>query len=475
MTFARAAGALIVALALAIFLSPGAIGLAESQGPVAGLILLAIGFWATGALPFHLTALALLLLATVLELAPPRVIFAGFASSALWLIFGGLVIGNAVQATGLGRRLARLLVGLLGGSYRRIVYGTVGLGVALAFLVPAAMGRIMILVPIFVALTGELGLGRGQPARTGVLLAAAFGTILPAFAILPANLPNMVLLGVAETLYGVSPSYGSWLLLHFPVLGLLHALLLAELICRLFPGTVGARSAAPRDPLPPWRAAEIRLLAILLLALALWATDSIHGVSPGWVALAAALACMLPGIGVLDARAFESATSFSTFFYVAGVLGMVSLFDASGLADVIGAHALRWLPLAPDAPATNFAALVGAAAVDQPVHHASGRRGGARPARGTAGGGREPPARDGVDDSGRGLRGDAAALPVGAGDGRAAARGGPSGRRQQAQPAARHDHAPGPRAAQLPLVAMARLPLITHCNRWIAALQLSVA
>jgi anion transporter len=362
-TFARAAGALVAALALALILWPGAIGLAPEQGPVAGLILLAIGFWATGALPFHLTALALLLLATVLELAPPRVIFAGFASSALWLIFGGLVIGNAVQATGLGRRLARLLVGLLGGSYRRIIYGTVGLGVALAFLVPAAMGRIMILVPIFVALTGELGLARGQPARTGVLLAAGFGTILPAFAILPANLPNMVLLGVAETLYGVSPSYGAWLLLHFPVLGLLHALLLAELICRLFPGRVGERRAVPGDPLPPWSAAERRLLATLLLALGLWATDSLHGVSPGWVALGAALTCMLPGIGVVDARRFESATSFSTFFYVAGVLGMVSLIDASGLAGVIGARALSWLPLAPGEPAASFAALVGAATV----------------------------------------------------------------------------------------------------------------
>jgi di/tricarboxylate transporter len=115
------------------------------------------------------------------------VIFAGFGSSALWLVFGGLVIGTAVQTTGLGRRLARLLVGHLGGSYRRIVYGTVGLGAALAFLVPAAMGRIMILMPIFAALTGELGFGRGRRGRTGILLAVAFGTILPAFAILPAG------------------------------------------------------------------------------------------------------------------------------------------------------------------------------------------------------------------------------------------------------------------------------------------------
>jgi di/tricarboxylate transporter len=196
-----------------------------------------------------------------------------------------------------------------------------------------------------------------------VLLAAAFGTILPTFAILPANLPNMVLLGVAETLYGVSPSYGAYLLLHFPVLGLLEALLLAELICRLFPGGILPPGAAPREPLPPWRPAEVRLLAIMLLALVFWATDQVHGVSPGWVALAAALACMLPGIGVLDPRAFESATSFGTFFYVGGLLGMVSLFDASGLAAVLGDHALAWLPLAPDAPAINFAALVGAAEV----------------------------------------------------------------------------------------------------------------
>ena len=155
-------------------------------------------------------------------------IFAGFASSRLWLVFGGLVIGAAVQTTGLGRR-ARLLVSRLGGSYRRILYGSVALGAALAFLVPAAIGRIVVLVPIFAALAGELGFRPGRRGRTSILLAVAFGTILPAFAILPANLPNLVPLGAAETLYGVN---GAYLLLPLPLLGLAHGLLLAELICR---------------------------------------------------------------------------------------------------------------------------------------------------------------------------------------------------------------------------------------------------
>jgi di/tricarboxylate transporter len=361
-SLARFAGGGIAALALALYLWPGAIGIEPGLAPAAALVLFALGFWATGALPFHLTALLLFILAIVLEIAPPRVIFAGFASTALWLVFGGLVIGAAVQTTGLGRRLARVLVGHLQGSYRRIVYGTVGLGLGLAFLVPAGMGRLMILVPVFVALTAELGFGRGSRGRTGIMLAVAFGTILPAFAILPANLPNMILLGVAETLYGITPSYAVWLLLHFPVLGLLYALLLAELVCRMFPDRPRERAAAI-EALPPWSAAERRLLATLLIALVLWATDSLHGLSPGWVALGAAIACLLPGVGVLDVKAFETVTNFGVFFYIAGVLGMVSLIDASGLAAALAEAASGWLPIAPDAPFRNFEVLVSAAAI----------------------------------------------------------------------------------------------------------------
>ena len=147
----------------------------------------------------------------------------------------------------------------------------------------------MILVPIFVALARELGFGReSRRAAPASSLRSSFGTILPVFAILPANLPNVILLGVAETPYGVSPSYAAYLLLHFPVLGLLYTALLAELICRLFPDrpSVGKRAA---EALPPWSAAERRLLGIMVVPLLLWATDSQHGVAPGWVALAAAV------------------------------------------------------------------------------------------------------------------------------------------------------------------------------------------
>ena len=434
----------------------------------AALVLLTLGCWATGVLPFHVTGIGLFVLATLFGIAPPRVIFAGFTSSALWLVFGGLVIGAAVQTTGLGRRLARLLVGHLGGSYRRIVYGTVGLGAGLAFLVPAAMGRVMILVPIFAALTAELGFTPGRRGRTGILLAVAFGIILPAFAILPANLPNMVLLGVAETLYGVSISYAAWLLLHFPLLGLGYGLLLAELVCRLFPDRADDRpldgdGRAGRDPRSSWSPAERRLLGILVLALLLWATDSLHGLSPGWVALAAALVCMLPGVGVLDPRSFETATSFGTFFYVAGLLGMVSLIDASGLAGALELKALAWLPLAPDQPVEMLRGPGRRGQRDRSGDDSPGRARRAGAARSTCGQSCRSVAGDRSDDPDRRLLDHAAALPVGARDGRAAARQSAPRRRDQTEPAARERDPAGAGSARLSVVAMARL---SQVNLW---------
>ena len=83
MSFAQAAGVGIAAAAPALFFWPDAIGLAPALAPAAALVLFALGLWATGALPFLVTTLLLFVLATVFGSAPPRVIFAGFASSAL--------------------------------------------------------------------------------------------------------------------------------------------------------------------------------------------------------------------------------------------------------------------------------------------------------------------------------------------------------------------------------------------------------
>lgn len=354
---AHVAAAATVAVALLIGLVPGALGIDPELGPAAALVVFTIGFWGSGALPLHLTSLLLFLFVVAFGIVPPDVVFAGFASSALWLVFGGLVIAAAIEGTRLGQRIAEIVVHHLHGSYRRVIYGAVAIGVGLAFLVPAAMGRVVILVPIFLALAERLGFARHSNGRTGILLAVGLATFVPPFAILPANLPNMVLLGGAETLYGVGFAYGEYLLLHFPLLGLGKAILIAELVLLMFPDRPRAPAPTGQEAGAPWSGGERRLFAILVVALLLWATDWLHGVSPGWVALGAGCACLLPRVGVLDTPSFETRINFGSFVFVAGLLGLVGLIDGSGLDDALGDAFLAWLPLEPGASAVNFAAL----------------------------------------------------------------------------------------------------------------------
>ena len=82
------------------------------------LTALTIGLWATGVLPEYLTALLFFALAMVFGVAPAATVFAGFASTAFWLVLSGFVLGIAIRKTGLADRVARALTARLSGSDR---------------------------------------------------------------------------------------------------------------------------------------------------------------------------------------------------------------------------------------------------------------------------------------------------------------------------------------------------------------------
>jgi integrase len=125
-------------------------------------------------------------------------------------------------------------------------------GLLLAFLVPSAMGRIVLIIPILQDLSERLGLPReGKDAR-GILLAGILGTALPSTAILPSNIPNNVLAGIYERLSHQPISYSDYLLLHFPVLGAIKTVLLIVTLAFLYRSpsrwrTVGCAMASIRS------------------------------------------------------------------------------------------------------------------------------------------------------------------------------------------------------------------------------------
>jgi len=315
----------------------------------------AIGLWATAALPEPLTAALFFLVCVVGAVAPPDVAFAGFSSNAFWLVFGGLAIGGAVQTSGLADRAARAIAPALGRGFPAAVAGVAALGLGLAFVMPSTLGRMVILVPIVQALADRLGYVEGR-GRAGVLLAALFGTLIPAFAILPANLPPMVLAGAAEAIFGVAPTYGAYLLLHFPILGALKLALIVAMITVLFRA---APTAAPQPPgaSTPLSAMERRLIPLLAVTVALWATDAAHGVSPAWVSLAAGALVLTPGLGLGPEDGWKR-IDVGPLIFIAAAVSLGAVAAEMGVAAALAAKASA-LPLDPDDPALSFFTLAG--------------------------------------------------------------------------------------------------------------------
>lgn len=353
---ALAAGtAAVVALAALVFFLPPPAGYSVQTMHAGALCLLVIGLWALGALPEHIVGLLFFLLAMVFAIAPPGVVFSGFASGTLWLVLGGLIIAEAVNGTGLGVRIARFLIGRHALSYRALIAAVVLVCSLMCIVMPATVSRILLLLPIMAALAQRLGLPAGSAGYEGVALAVIMTNYQVGTAFLPANAPNLVLAGAAETLYQTTFIYGEWLLVQLPVMGVLKALVIIGLIWVLFPDTT--RESQTQEEPGPLSGEEKRLTVILLAAVVMWATDFAHGVHPGWVGLGAGLATLMPVIGVMPVASFAERVKLSPFFYIASILGLGALMVDSGLSRALGDALQGGLQLEAGHDATNFAIL----------------------------------------------------------------------------------------------------------------------
>lgn len=291
-----------------------------------------IVLWATSLLPEFITALLFFAAAMMAKIAPPEVIFGGFASSAFWLVFSGFVLGIAIRKTGLADRAAQALSARLTDSWPRMVASVVLLSYALAFVMPSNMGRIALLMPIVAAMARRAGIADGSRGWFGLALAVGFGTFQLSATILPANVPNLVMSGAAEGSYGIHLNYVPYLLLH-----------------------------TPRDlaPLPAMSRDEKRLAWLLAVVLTLWVTESWHGIGPAWTGLAAAVVTLLPRVGFISGEEFASGVNMRTCIYVAGILGLAITVTQTGIGGVVGNALLQVMPLDKDNPFTSFLALTG--------------------------------------------------------------------------------------------------------------------
>ena len=340
-------------------------GLAVALAPIPGadapaslglaIVFATVAMFATSVLPGLAIAGIFFALAFTSGVVPPMVILAGFWSNAIMLIFGGLVIGAAAERSGLGRYVARSLMQRFAGSYPLYLFGILSGTLALSLLVPSTMGRLAITIPIVTAVAKEAGYVPGSKGYAASILTAVVGNFTTSYAILPANLVNIIALGAGETIYGPLLQYAEYLLLCGPVLGLAKGATFLALALLLFPSTAPLTATAA-EPLVLGHPAR-RLAILLAVTVTLWATDVLHGLKPGWIALGAALLCLLPPVALVGLRESFDLNRLMGVISVPAILGVAAVLTHSGAGQLIAGAVTSLVPLEGQSPAFGFVAM----------------------------------------------------------------------------------------------------------------------
>jgi DASS family divalent anion:Na+ symporter len=305
--------------------------------------------------PTVLLGLVVLVLTGTLPLS--EAIRNGFGDTTVWLVVTAFLIAGAVERTGLGRRLALVLVRALGRSLLGIAYAIAAVELCLAPFVPSNTARGGgIISPVVRSLAEALGSRPGDESRqNGAFLCQVGGhtNLVSSAMLLTAMAGNQLIVAPAREHLGVQWDFGTWLLGSIAP-GLAAMALLPLVVSRLEPPVAGdlaglrARVLADLAELGPWSRREVTLGIILLALLGLWSMSRLLGLHPTTIALAGILALVLTGTQSWREMA-ATAQAWDALIWLGGFVALAEALKSSGFVDwfggQVGMHTGSWDPV----------------------------------------------------------------------------------------------------------------------------------
>ena len=384
-----AAGALAAAVLIATCPIPG---LSYQATAVLGILIMAIVWWITGVLPEFVTAVVMAVLFVVVAGISVGATFSTFASSTWWLLLSAFTLGVGMKTSGLMKRIALAIVRKFPRTFRCQVIAQLVTGTVLGPLIPSLAVKGAMLAPLAMNIGDELGYERQGKRATGLFAAMLVGIRTVAPTIVSASITGYALMATLPADVQEQFNMASWFVAALPwlvvVLVLNYFLIMGiygrgeasacDAVEDSPSGTVGAfgnaqslRQSSLRcgtrfvgaaecadsrrdeaegsvvgpsrggidegdnqpipDGLGPLSAVEKRMLGIILVTVALWATEPFHHVSAMAVGLAALVAMFV--LKVIDVPAFKSGVNWTSLLFIGIALGLGSVFAEAGLND----------------------------------------------------------------------------------------------------------------------------------------------
>lgn len=343
-----------IAALVVIVLLPQPEGLSVAGQHMLGIFAFAVIVWMTEALDYAASSILLMgLIAFLLGVAPDPAhpehalgtsralseAMDGFTNPAVALIAASLVIAAAMSITGLDRRLALVVISLIGTSRSRLLIGTIVVMALLAFFVPTASARVACLVPIVLGIVSTLGLDKKGRVAGMLMMSIVYLSLIWAMGIATGAAQNVYVNALMERTIHVRISWIDWLVVGAPYSIALSVALYFILMKMMAPGPAEAGSAAPTRgklaaDLEPMSRNEIKLMVFALVLLGFWATEGrLHSIDSSTVAIAAVGLMFVPGIGVIGWKQVQSRIPWGILIQLGVGVGLGTALLKTGAAS----------------------------------------------------------------------------------------------------------------------------------------------
>jgi len=294
----------------------------------------AIAGFAFEIMPLFATAVLLLMAYIVTGIATPDLAFVGWTTPIPWVCMCGMLIGVLMEKTKLSNRIALLAITRIGRTPLRLYIAMIVAGYAVGAIIPDVITVTILFMAIASGMCAAMKLEKGSKAATTLIMAAFFGATVPATNYLPNNVGIVGLLMVKDM--GVPIQWLSFfieniafaLLVGVACVGILHFFGSRELgkymdqCLEHASENLSAMGSITRD--------EKKTLILTTLALAAFATESLHGI-PGYYAFCAVVLLGFTPLFDLLKKEDVAQVQFSILFFIVGCMAIGIVAGSLGI------------------------------------------------------------------------------------------------------------------------------------------------
>ncbi len=328
--------ALAIGISLLIVLAIGSISDLGIHAKVAFITFgLAIVGWTLTDINDTYIALVAAIVFAATGIDAPSEFFETLGDPLIWLMFASFMIAAAVKASGLSERLA-VFVARRAKSVRQLFILLTLVLILTAFLVPSTSGRAALMLPVFLAIRAVMP---NERVARGLALLFPSIILLSAISSLIGAGAHLITADILLRTGGEYLGFGRWLLMGLPF-ALASSFAATFTIMHLFmnrsdralPLNLSDDGVAQRKP---WGRAEIYVAVGATVLIALWATETVHGINSTLIALIGALLLTAPFLRIISFKNAIKEVDWGMLVFMAATLELGEALIESGGAQWI--------------------------------------------------------------------------------------------------------------------------------------------